>query len=97
MASDPDDNPFARPSVWPRMPQAPMSIRTLSGAERSEPEPPPATTNKSILMGILNYKLRNSDQEHVFKKNNWHVCATLNCKSLISRLPKSLHICVAHA
>ena len=43
MASDPDDNPFARPSVWPRMPQAPMSIRTLSGAERSEPEPPPAT------------------------------------------------------
>ena len=43
MASDPDDNPFARPSVWPRMPQAPMSIRTLSGAERSEPEPPAAT------------------------------------------------------
>jgi len=43
MASDPDDNPFARPSVWPRMPQAPMSIRTLSGPERSEPGPPPAT------------------------------------------------------
>ena len=43
MASDPDDNPFARPSVWPRMPQAPMSIRALSGVERSEPEPPPAT------------------------------------------------------
>lgn len=43
MASDPDDNPFARPGVWPRMPQAPMSIRTLSGAERAEPEPPPAT------------------------------------------------------
>ena len=42
MASDPDDNPFARPSVWPRMPQAPMSIRTLSGVERSEPEPLPA-------------------------------------------------------
>ena len=43
MASDPDDNPFARPSVWPRMPQAPMSIRTLSGVERLESEPPPAT------------------------------------------------------
>ncbi len=43
MSSDPDDNPFARPSAWPRMPQAPMSIRSLSGAERPASEPPPAT------------------------------------------------------
>lgn len=44
MPSDPDDNPFARASVWPKMPQAPMSIRTLPGAERAEPVPPATIT-----------------------------------------------------
>lgn len=43
MASDSDDNPFARNSVWPRMPQTPLRIRTLTGSEGQEPEPPPVT------------------------------------------------------
>ena len=47
MASEPDDNPFARNSAWPRMPQAPFRIgglpRRPSAAPEPEPEAAPAT------------------------------------------------------
>lgn len=43
MASDTDDNPFARNSVWPKMPQTPLRIRNLQAAELPAVEPPPTT------------------------------------------------------
>jgi len=47
MASEPDDNPFARNSAWPKMPQAPMRVsippRTPEGrAEQPAAAPPPS-------------------------------------------------------
>lgn len=44
MASEPDDNPFARNSVWPKMPQAPFRVGPLPKAGPATPvaEEPPA-------------------------------------------------------
>ena len=36
-----DDNPFSRPSVWPKMPQAPMSLGALPRARTPAPQPAP--------------------------------------------------------
>lgn len=38
MASEPDDNPFARNSAWPKMPQAPFKVGAI---RRSTPDPAP--------------------------------------------------------
>lgn len=43
MASDPDDNPFARSSAWPKMPQAPFRVGPMPKADAAPPEPPPRT------------------------------------------------------
>ncbi len=53
MASEPDDNPFIRSSVWPKMPQAPFRVGSLpnavapplppEGEPPAEPEPAPQT------------------------------------------------------
>lgn len=54
MASEPDDNPFIRNSVWPKMPQAPFRVGSLpnaaggpplplEGEPQAEPEPAPRT------------------------------------------------------
>src|SRR4051794_37760501 len=37
MASEPDDNPFARNSAWPKMPQAPFRVGPLPKAGASTP------------------------------------------------------------
>ncbi|MEW5686179.1 MAG: hypothetical protein AB1942_14770 [Pseudomonadota bacterium] len=41
MASDPDDNPFARNSAWPKMPQAPFRMGGLPKAGAAEETPTP--------------------------------------------------------
>ncbi|HKP80222.1 MAG TPA: hypothetical protein VJU34_13990, partial [Phenylobacterium sp.] len=41
MASEPDDNPFARNSVWPKMPQAPFRVGPLPKAAPAPAQPPP--------------------------------------------------------
>ena len=38
MASKPDDNPFARSSPWPRLPQRPLSVRSLPAVTPLPPE-----------------------------------------------------------
>lgn len=43
MASDPDDNPFARNSAWPKMPQAPFRLGALPKVAPVEDAPAPAT------------------------------------------------------
>lgn len=43
MTSDPDDNPFARNSAWPKMPQAPFRVGPIPKASAGPPEPPPRT------------------------------------------------------
>lgn len=43
MTSDPDDNPFARNSAWPKMPQAPFRVGPIPKASVGPPEPPPRT------------------------------------------------------
>ena len=45
MVSKPDDNPFARASVWPKMPQAPFRVgslpRAADSADDTAPQPAP--------------------------------------------------------
>lgn len=41
MNDETDDNPFARNSAWPRMPQAPFRVGPMPKAESVEPEPEP--------------------------------------------------------
>lgn len=38
MASEPDDNPFTRNSVWPKMPQAPFRVGSLPNAGGTPPQ-----------------------------------------------------------
>ena len=42
MASEPDDNPFARSSLWPKMPQAPFRVGPLPKGEPSTAPSEPA-------------------------------------------------------
>ena len=46
MIDETDDNPFARNSAWPKMPQAPFRVGPMPKAE--VPEPPPPTPNRNI-------------------------------------------------
>ena len=48
MASDPDDNPFARNSTWPKMPQAPFRVGALPKASPQDREPEPEAPPRTI-------------------------------------------------
>ncbi|MBJ7411473.1 MAG: hypothetical protein JHD15_14060, partial [Phenylobacterium sp.] len=51
MASEQDDNPFARNSAWPQMPQAPFRVGPLPKAAPSPApaEPPPRTITPAFV------------------------------------------------
>lgn len=53
MASEQDDNPFARNSGWPRMPQAPFRVgpppKAAPTAPRAETQPPPKTITPAFV------------------------------------------------
>lgn len=48
MASDPDDNPFARNSTWPKMPQAPFRVVALPKVSPQDREPEPEAPLRTI-------------------------------------------------
>ena len=48
MASDPDDNPFARNSAWPKMPQAPFRVGVLPKASPQDRGPEPDASPRTI-------------------------------------------------
>lgn len=52
MASDPDDNPFARNSAWPKMPQAPFRLVATRRTAPPAPEAPPATITPLFVRPI---------------------------------------------
>ena len=55
MASEPDDNPFARSSAWPKMPQAPFKVGPLPKAAPTpepEAEPPPRTITPAFVRPV---------------------------------------------
>jgi hypothetical protein len=49
MIDEPDDNPFARNSAWPKMPQAPFRVGPMPKAEVQKPPSPTPTRNITPL------------------------------------------------
>lgn len=53
MASEPDDNPFARNSAWPQMPQAPFRVGPLPKAQPAEAGAEPVEAPKTITPAFV--------------------------------------------